>query len=123
MKRKVAFLVPCAGLAACNTATKDAEIRRQLPGTWVADWNPSIEVEVRADGTCSSKFTVDLTNTETFAGCWQVSREAIILTVTNASRPEAVGTIETNGVVSIDAHRLAVLSAYDGTNLLTMHRR
>jgi hypothetical protein len=124
MKIKVIFVFLCMGLAACSTVTKDAKIRQDLPGIWVADWDPSRIIEVKPDGTCASKFTVNLTNMLTFAGCWQVERGIVRFTVTNASnaRPGAVGEVEANKVVSIDAQKLVVLSR-DGEDQLTMHRR
>ncbi|MBI1176938.1 hypothetical protein GC207_05810 [bacterium] len=123
MKLILAVAVLAAGLSGCSNWQSDAQIRRQLVGTWVADWDPSKIIEHKADGTCVSKFTVNLTNSLTFVGVWQVKQGMIISSITNAAASGEPFGVESNKVVSIDVQRLVVLSAYGKTNELVFHKQ
>lgn len=123
MKLTLAIAALVAGMTACSIRQSDAEIRRELVGTWVADWDYSKIIENRADGTCVSTFTVNLTNSMTFVGVWQVKDGMIYSTITNAARSGEPSGAESNKIVSIDDRRLVVLSAHSRTNELVFHKQ
>ncbi len=115
-------------LFGCSRPPSDAEIRRLLVGTWRLDQDPSKTIQNKPDGSyvlqltrCSSNLIVE--------GSWQVKAGLVIAILTNAppwygpQDPVARQKAETNKVVSIDEHKLTVLSSQDGTTVLTAHKQ
>jgi hypothetical protein len=91
------------------------------------DQEPSKTIRNKPDGSYILQLAKGDSNV-VVEGTWQVKSGFIVATMTNAPSwygPQdsvARQRAESNKVVSIDEHRMAVLSSQDGTTRLTAHR-
>jgi predicted Ser/Thr protein kinase len=110
-------------LPADRTQPSDEQIRNKIVGTWTCDWDHSRTVENKPDASYVCKFTINVTNEVTHEGTWRVEDGFIVMTMTNASWPDAMLEVESNKLVSIDDYKMVVLGSQGGTNVLTAHKR
>lgn len=85
--RPLALLpVLCLLLTACNQSSPDAQLRRQVVGTWrptsLTSARTNTVDELRADGSFSSKWAGGGRNRE-LLGAWQVQNGFLVVTATN----------------------------------------
>jgi hypothetical protein len=123
MKLLFAFTALIAFLTACSRSPDDAKIREKLIGTWVADWDPSVAVQNKPNGTFVITITRDLTNVLKAEGFWQVKGGTLTTTTTNASWPNAELKAEKGKVLSIDARKLVVQGAPGGQPEYAFHKK
>jgi hypothetical protein len=115
-------------LFGCSRTPSDATIQRLLVGTWRMDQEPSKTIQNKADGSYTLLLVRGSSNV-VVGGTWQVKAGFIIAAATNAPSwygpqdPVARQRAESNKVVSIDEHKLVVLSSQDGATMLTAHRQ
>ena len=115
-------------LIGCSRQPSDAEIQRLLVGTWRTDQEPSKTIQHRPDGSYKLEFAKGSSNL-VVEGTWKVEAGFVITTMTNApswygpQNPVARQRAESNKVVSINAHKLTILSSQDGTTVLTAHKQ
>ncbi len=114
-------------LFGCSRPPSDAEIQRLLVGTWRMDQEPSKTIQNKPDGSYILQIARGDSNI-VVKGAWQVKSGFVIGTMTNAPSwygpqdPVARQRAESNKVVSIDAHKVTLLSSQDGATVLTAHR-
>jgi hypothetical protein len=114
-------------LPGCSRTPTDARIQRLLVGTWRLDQDPSKTIQNKPDGSYIVQLARGGSNV-VVEGTWQVKAGFVIATITNA--PSWFGPqdtverhkAETNRVVSIDEHKVTLLSSQDGTTRLTAHK-
>jgi hypothetical protein len=126
MKRTFIILVSCLLLAGCRRP--DADLARQISGTWrqEAHYGPEthyITAVYASDGgfaitTKAADFTNDM------AGTWRVEGKVILLTVTNASRGNFryIGQVLKCRIDHVDSHQLDyqdIIERVGPTNSLT----
>jgi hypothetical protein len=115
-------------LFGCSRPPSDAEIQRLLVGTWRLDQGPSKTIQNKPDGSCILRLATGNSNL-VVEGTWQVKAGFVIGTMTNAPSwygpqdPVARQIVESNKVVSINEHKLTLLSSQDGTTILTAHKQ
>jgi hypothetical protein len=115
-------------LFGCSRPPSDAEIQRLLVGTWRMDQEPSKTTQNRPDGSYILQLATGSSNL-LVEGTWHVKAGFVIATMTNAPSwygpqdPVARQQAESNKVVSINEHKLVVLSSQDGTTILSAHKQ
>jgi hypothetical protein len=115
-------------LFGCTRAPSDAEIQRLLVGTWRMDQDPSMMVQHKPDGSLMLQLARGDSNV-VVEGTWQVKSGFVIATMTNAPSwfgpqdPVERYKAESNKVLSIDEHKMTLLSSQDGTTMLTAHKQ
>jgi hypothetical protein len=115
-------------LLGCNRTPSDAKIQRLLVGTWGLDQEPSKTIQNKPDGSYILQLTRGGSNV-VVEGTWQVKAGVVIATMTNAPSwygpqdPVVRHKAESNKVVSIDEHKVTLLSSQDGTTVLTAHKQ
>ena len=114
-------------LSGCGKTPSDAEIQRLLVGTWRLDQEPAKTIQNKPDGSYMLQIARGGSNV-VVEGTWQVKAGFVIATMTNAPSwygPQdlvARHQAESNRVVTINEHRMTVLSSQDGTTRLTAHK-
>jgi hypothetical protein len=114
-------------LFGCSKAPSDAEIQRLLVGTSRLDQEPAETIQNKPDGSYVLQLARGGSNV-VVEGTWQVEAGFVIETMTNAPSwfgpqdPVVRYKAESNKVVSIDEHKMTVLSSQDGTTRLTAHK-
>jgi hypothetical protein len=135
MRNNIFVIATSLLLFGCRMTQSDAEIRRLLVGTWHLDQEPSNldqepskTIQNKPDGSYIVLLARGGSNV-VVEGTWQVKAGFVIATMTNAPSwfgpqdPVARHRAESNKVVSIDQHKMVLLSSQDGTTVLTAHKQ
>ena len=115
-----------------SSRSKDAEISRVIPGTWIADWNEDLIWKMGPQPTNSfSKLFLQGTPEGWSAdGTWRVHRGSIILTITNSPSKARTDSalkgylpVEEWKVIQINEHQLKLLNSIERDKWKTLHRK
>jgi len=102
---------------------KDAEIRRNLPGTWTADWNEDFTWKMgpKPTGSFSKLYMGGAPKGWSADGTWNVHRGFIVLTMTNHPL-KGYPPIETYKLIQIDDRRM-ILNVGGDSEPQTLHKK
>jgi major membrane immunogen (membrane-anchored lipoprotein) len=108
-------------LTACGR--HDAQLRKQITGTWADDRPGSLgTMTLASDGSFSSRWRTP-NHTNTWEGTWQISDGVLIMTNTKSNDvPITTISHDKNKIIRVDDHVLTCEIDYLGNQTISYHR-